>query len=157
MDAKTNDPLNDPTKAPAALRSLLGRTNRDWWPNQLSLDILQQNGLSGDPISFVQHLRLLPLPGRDARPVLVQMARADRTMPNPATSLMIKAGGLLDSTWIYRHDLARRTSFHAGWRQLSGYRVQARGRRHRLLGRSELGFQLDAKRGSGNDHCSRLR
>jgi len=37
-------------KEPGALRSLLGRTNRDWWPNQLSLEILQQNGLSGDPM-----------------------------------------------------------------------------------------------------------
>jgi catalase-peroxidase len=37
-------------KEPAALRSLLGRTNRDWWPNQLSLDILQQNGPSSNPL-----------------------------------------------------------------------------------------------------------
>jgi len=51
MDAKTTgSPLNDPAKEPAALRSLLGRSNRDWWPNQLSLDILQQNGLTGDPM-----------------------------------------------------------------------------------------------------------
>jgi catalase (peroxidase I) len=51
MDAKTSgDPLGCPIKKPAALRSLLGRTNRDWWPNQLSLEILQQNGLSGDPM-----------------------------------------------------------------------------------------------------------
>jgi catalase-peroxidase len=51
MDAKTTgSPLSDPAREPAALRSLLGRTNRDWWPNQLSLDILQQNGLSGDPM-----------------------------------------------------------------------------------------------------------
>ncbi|HYN46289.1 MAG TPA: catalase/peroxidase HPI [Allosphingosinicella sp.] len=51
MDAKTSgSPLSDPAKEPAALRSLLGRSNRDWWPNQLSLDILQQNGLSGDPM-----------------------------------------------------------------------------------------------------------
>ncbi len=42
MDAKTSSPLNDPSKEPAALRSLLGRTNRDWWPNQLSLEILPQ-------------------------------------------------------------------------------------------------------------------
>jgi len=46
----TGSPLSDPSKEPAALRTLLGRTNRDWWPNQLSLDILQQNGLSGDPM-----------------------------------------------------------------------------------------------------------
>ena len=51
MDAITSgSPLSDPSKEPAALRSLLGRTNRDWWPNQLSLEILQQNGLSGNPM-----------------------------------------------------------------------------------------------------------
>lgn len=50
MDARTGDPLSDPAKEPAALRTLLGRTNRDWWPNQLSLDILQQDGLSGNPM-----------------------------------------------------------------------------------------------------------
>jgi catalase-peroxidase len=48
MDARTSDPLSDPAREPAALRSLLGRTNRDWWPNQLSLGILHQNG-SGSP------------------------------------------------------------------------------------------------------------
>ncbi|MEO7691618.1 MAG: catalase/peroxidase HPI [Sphingomonas sp.] len=51
MDAKTSgDPLGCPMKDPAALRSLLGRTNRDWWPNQISLEILQQNGLSSNPM-----------------------------------------------------------------------------------------------------------
>lgn len=51
MDAiTTGSPLSDPSKEPAALRSLLGRTNRDWWPNQLSLEILQQNGLSANPM-----------------------------------------------------------------------------------------------------------
>ncbi|MDP8993581.1 MAG: catalase/peroxidase HPI [Pseudomonadota bacterium] len=45
MDAKiSGSPLSDPGKEPRALRSLLGRTNRDWWPNQLSLEILHQNG-----------------------------------------------------------------------------------------------------------------
>lgn len=43
-------PLNDPKKEPVALRSLLGRTNRDWWPNQLAMDILHQQGKSGDPM-----------------------------------------------------------------------------------------------------------
>ncbi|MCB2015362.1 MAG: catalase/peroxidase HPI [Sphingobium sp.] len=47
MDAKTS---GCPMHSGSAKRSLLGRTNRDWWPNQLSLDILQQNGLSGDPM-----------------------------------------------------------------------------------------------------------
>jgi catalase-peroxidase len=44
MDAKTGEgPLSgSPMEEGAALRSLLGRTNRDWWPNQLSLEILPQ-------------------------------------------------------------------------------------------------------------------
>ena len=52
MDAITKgSPLSDPSKQPRALRSLLGRTNRDWWPNQLSLEILHQNGTgSPDPM-----------------------------------------------------------------------------------------------------------
>ena len=43
-------PLNDPKKEPAALRSLIGRTNRDWWPNQIAVDILHQQGRTGDPM-----------------------------------------------------------------------------------------------------------
>jgi hypothetical protein len=39
--------------------------------------------------------------------VLFQFARADRTMPNPASTLLIRAAGLQSSTWIYRHDQAR--------------------------------------------------
>jgi len=51
MDGEnTPTPLNDPKKEPAALRALLGRTNRDWWPNQLTMDILHQQGKSGDPM-----------------------------------------------------------------------------------------------------------
>ena len=57
MDAKTSgcpvqhgSPLSDQSKEGAALRSLLGRTNRDWWPNQLTLDILHQQGRTGDPM-----------------------------------------------------------------------------------------------------------
>jgi len=43
-------PLSNPKKEPAALRSLLGRTNRDWWPNHLAVDILHQQGRTGDPM-----------------------------------------------------------------------------------------------------------
>jgi catalase-peroxidase len=51
MDAiPDGSPLSDPNKEPAALRTLLGRTNRDWWPNLLSLDILHQKGASGNPM-----------------------------------------------------------------------------------------------------------
>ena len=50
MDAITSgSPLSDPKKQPAALRTLLGRTSRDWWPESLSLEILTQNGTSPSP------------------------------------------------------------------------------------------------------------
>ena len=52
MDAITSgsDPLGGcPMKQEAAKRSLLGRTSRDWWPNQLPVDILHQKGQSGNP------------------------------------------------------------------------------------------------------------
>ena len=50
MDAITSgSPLNDPGKQQIAARTLLGRTNKDWWPESLSLDILSQGGGSPDP------------------------------------------------------------------------------------------------------------
>ena len=51
MDAITGEsPINNPGKQPAAMRKLLGQTSRDWWPNQLSIDILHQKGKSGNPM-----------------------------------------------------------------------------------------------------------
>jgi len=50
MDGNDRSPLSDPSKKSAALRSLLGRTNRDWWPNSLAVDILHQQGRTGDPM-----------------------------------------------------------------------------------------------------------
>ena len=50
MDGETAPtPMHNPKKEPAAMRSLLGRTNRDWWPNHLAVDILHQQGKTGDP------------------------------------------------------------------------------------------------------------
>jgi catalase-peroxidase len=44
------NPASLPGEGARALRALMGRTNRDWWPNQLSLEILHQHGASGDPM-----------------------------------------------------------------------------------------------------------
>ena len=49
MDAKTGS-MGCPVDRPTTVRSLLGRTNRDWWPESLPLDILQQGGGSPDPM-----------------------------------------------------------------------------------------------------------
>jgi len=47
MDAKTGESMGCPMDRP---RSLLGRTNRDWWPDVLPLEILHQGGASPDPM-----------------------------------------------------------------------------------------------------------
>jgi catalase-peroxidase len=48
MDAKTSGcPLAADEVKP---RTLLGRTNRDWWPDSLAVDILHQGGVSPDPM-----------------------------------------------------------------------------------------------------------
>jgi catalase-peroxidase len=49
MDAKTGD-MGCPVDRPTTVRSLLGRTNRDWWPDSLPIDILHQGGVSPDPM-----------------------------------------------------------------------------------------------------------
>ena len=49
MDAKTGETTGCPMKATKA-RSLLGRTNKDWWPEALPVDMLHQHGVSPDPM-----------------------------------------------------------------------------------------------------------
>ncbi|MCM8558239.1 catalase/peroxidase HPI [Sphingomicrobium sediminis] len=51
MDAKTGEMSGGcPFHHDGGTRSLLGRTNRDWWPDQLNLEILTQQGKSADPM-----------------------------------------------------------------------------------------------------------
>ena len=46
----TGCPVHADATSKEARRRLLGRTVRDWWPNQLSLEILHQKGLTGNPL-----------------------------------------------------------------------------------------------------------
>ncbi|WP_100260337.1 catalase/peroxidase HPI [Qipengyuania seohaensis] len=50
MDAKTGDISGCPFHGDGGVRSLLGRTNRDWWPDQLDLEILTEGGRAADPM-----------------------------------------------------------------------------------------------------------
>ena len=74
---------------------------------QNAFEAIEWLGNSGDPIAYAPHLQLSPLAGMTARPVLMQFARGDMTTTNPANSMLIRAAGLQNSTWEYRHDLAR--------------------------------------------------
>jgi catalase-peroxidase len=51
MDAKSGDVGGGcPVQKPSTVRALLGRQNKDWWPDALPLDVLNQGGLSSDPM-----------------------------------------------------------------------------------------------------------
>ena len=70
------------------------------------LELLEWLQNQGDAIAFATHLQRSTLPSVQAKSVLWQIARADRTMPNPASSNLILTAGMANSTWMYRHDLA---------------------------------------------------
>ena len=50
MDAETGSISGGCPVHGNTMRGLLGRTNRDWWPDALQLDILTQQGRSADPL-----------------------------------------------------------------------------------------------------------
>jgi len=58
-----------------------------------------------EPASFAPFLRKAPLPGVPPRPIIIQIARGDESVPNPATAALLRAGDLADRATLYRHDL----------------------------------------------------
>jgi len=59
----------------------------------------------GDPVNYAPHLSASTLPGVPYKNILFQLARLDTTMPNMATTRLIKAADH-PTTWEYRHDIA---------------------------------------------------
>ncbi len=49
-DFDNNEFSKCPMSGKSATRSLLGRTNKDWWPEALPVDMLHQHGVSPDPM-----------------------------------------------------------------------------------------------------------
>ena len=41
---------NNEAKCPFSSKALSGRSNREWWPNQLDLSVLHRNHPAGDPM-----------------------------------------------------------------------------------------------------------
>src|SRR4029453_10285238 len=72
---------------------------------QQYLDRSEWVAQSASPVAYAPYLRRQPLSGT-AKRVIVQFAKGDQTVPNPATTAMVRAGGLRDQTTFYRHDLA---------------------------------------------------
>lgn len=73
---------------------------------QQAFEHMEWAAMSGDALAYMPHLRRAPLDGVPERPILLQFAKGDQNVPNPITSLMLRAGDLADVTTQYRHDLA---------------------------------------------------
>lgn len=58
------------------------------------------------PVAYAPYFRSAPLAGLSAKRLIIQFAKGDQTVPNPATTAMVRAGALADRTTFYRHDLA---------------------------------------------------
>jgi hypothetical protein len=61
---------------------------------------------SGNPVAYAPHIRRDPLAGMAPKPVIVQFAKGDGTVPNPTNTALIRAGELTDRSTYYRNDLA---------------------------------------------------
>jgi len=83
-------PVTKPAPGSLAIQAYLDRA--EW---------LQQGA---DPSAFAPYLKTAPLTAAGPRPVLFQMAAGDRTVPNPTTEQLIRAGDLQPYVSIYRHD-----------------------------------------------------
>lgn len=63
-------------------------------------------GQAGDPVAWAPFIRKNPLPGDQAKSVIVQFARGDKTVPNPTATALIRSGDLADRATFYRNDIA---------------------------------------------------
>ncbi len=61
---------------------------------------------SSSPAAYAPFIRKQPLHGNAAKPVILQFAKGDQTVPNPTTTAILRAGDLADRATYYRNDLA---------------------------------------------------
>jgi hypothetical protein len=62
--------------------------------------------LANDPLAYAPYLRKAALDGVPEKSLIVQFARGDQTIPNPAMTAVIRAADLADRTTFFRNDLA---------------------------------------------------
>jgi hypothetical protein len=75
-------------------------------PIQRVLEQFEWVGQSANPAAYAPFIRKQPLRGNAAKPVIVQFAKGDGTVPNPTTTALLRAGGLADRAVYFRNDLA---------------------------------------------------
>jgi pimeloyl-ACP methyl ester carboxylesterase len=88
------------------VRSPVTNTVADAFGIQDYLDRTEWAMQPASPVAYTPYLRRTPLPGMQPKRVIIQFARGDQTVPNPASTAMVRAGRLHDRVTFYRHDLA---------------------------------------------------
>jgi Bacterial virulence factor lipase N-terminal len=98
LNFNENMPLRD---LPPVVNTVFGATDI-----AQVLDRFEWVQQSGNPVSYAPLIRKSPLSGSSAKPVIIQFAKGDVTVPNPTSSAIIRAGALQDRTTYFRNDLA---------------------------------------------------
>ena len=86
---------------PPAINNVPGATDI-----QVVLEASEWVSQSGNPVAWAPYIRKSPLPGNAAKPVIIQFAKGDQTVPNPTATALIRAGDLADRATYFRNDLA---------------------------------------------------
>ena len=63
-------------------------------------------GQQGDPVAWAPFINKSPLAGDRVKPVIIQFARGDQTVPNPTATALIRSGDLKNRATFFRNDLA---------------------------------------------------
>jgi hypothetical protein len=90
------------------LRNLAPVTNNV--PGAIAIQTVEDTsrwlGQAGDPVAWAPFMNKSPLPGDLAKPVIIQFARGDKTVPNPTATALIRSGDLSARATFFRNDLA---------------------------------------------------
>lgn len=91
------------------LRYQPAKVNQVWMGCELQnfFERMEWMQAAADPLSYAPHLSPSTLPGMPIKKVLWQFAKGDRSVPNPASTAIIRAANMRENTQYYRHDLAR--------------------------------------------------
>jgi hypothetical protein len=78
-------------------------------PGALEIQALFENvewiNQQGEAGAFAPHIRKMPLTGVSGKPVIIQFAKTDQSLPNPRESAFVRAGDFADVTTYLRNDL----------------------------------------------------
>jgi len=92
MPQRNQPPLTRHVPGAMAIAAVFERT--EW---------AQQAGVAA---AYAPLIRKRPLSGHAPKPLIFQIAKGDKTMPNPTSSLVVRAGDFADRVTYFRNDLA---------------------------------------------------